>query len=364
MNLEKKTMGEKVQEQRSADRGKTIEVNDLYVTYNVRKKRKKAKNQAGDEECVHAVNGVTMDIRTGEILAVVGESGCGKTTLGKAILNIIRSSSGTIKYHGQDLSKLSGSQIQSLRQKMQLIFQDPYESLDPRQSVYKALEEPLDIHRKDMSPEQKKERIYKYLEAVGLHPAETMAQRYPHHLSGGQRQRLSIAATMILEPDFVVADEPVSMLDVSIRAEILKLMLDLQKGTDLTYMFITHDLSLAWLIADRIAVFYLGKLVEIGQADDVVHRCMHPYSQALVSVIPKIREEADEDKGHVLRGETPSPMSIPSGCCFHTRCWLYQEKGCPEVCRQKEPALVTVGGDHQAACHFAGPEEKGGDLHG
>lgn len=337
------------------ERKNTIEIRDLSVTYSLRKKRKK---NSGDSDCVQAVNGVTMDIRTGEVLAVVGESGCGKTTLGKAVLNIVAASQGTIRYHGQDLSAMSKGELQRIRQRMQLIFQDPYESLDPRQSVYKALEEPLLIHRGDLSPQQKKERIYRYLEAVGLHPAETMAQRYPHHLSGGQRQRLSIAATMILQPDFVVADEPVSMLDVSIRAEILKLMLDLQKGTELTYMFITHDLSLAWLIAHRIAVFYLGRLVEIGPADDVVHRCVHPYSQALVSVIPKIREEADSQRGHVLHGETPSPLHIPPGCSFHTRCWLYQEMGCPEVCRQQVPQLMEAGEDHLAACHFAGPEEK------
>lgn len=329
----------------------TIEVEHLSVTYDVRKKNSRGNRTNGDG-LVHAVNDVTMEIRTGEILAVVGESGCGKTTLGKAILNIIPSSAGSIRYHGQDMGELSKQELQKLRQKMQLIFQDPYESLNPRQSVYRILEEPLDIHCKDMPEEEKKARIYKYMEAVGLYPAETMAERYPHHLSGGQRQRLSIAATMILEPDFVVADEPVSMLDVSIRAEILKLMLDLQKGTELTYMFITHDLSLAWLLSDRIAVFYLGRLVEIGPADDVVHRCQHPYTQALVSVIPRIREVGESNEGHILKGETPTPMNLPPGCSFHTRCWLYQDKGCPEICRTKTPELSQIEDDHFAACHF------------
>ena len=328
----------------------TIEVENLYVTYQIRKK-KRGTVENGD--CVRAVNGVTMDIRSGEILAVVGESGCGKTTLGKAILNIIPSSGGAIRYHGRDLSGISKGELQKLRQKMQLIFQDPYESLNPRQSVYQTLKEPLDIHRGDMTPQEKEAKIYQYLEAVGLHPAETVAQKYPHQLSGGQRQRLSIAATMILEPDFVVADEPVSMLDVSIRAEILKLMLDLQKDSGLTYMFITHDLSLAWLISHRIAVFYLGKLVEIGPADEIVHRCFHPYTQALVSVIPKIRDVGEKNEGHILKGETPTPTNIPEGCSFHTRCWLYQKMGCPELCRREDPQLIMVGEDHQAACHFA-----------
>jgi len=328
----------------------TIEIEDLYVTYQIRKKKQNSGSGTG---CVRAVNGVTMDIRTGEILAVVGESGCGKTTLGKAVLNIVAPSGGTIRYHGRDLSSLPRGELQKLRQKMQLIFQDPYESLNPRQSAYQILKEPLDIHRKDLSPQEKEEKIYRYLEAVGLHPARSVAQKYPHQLSGGQRQRLSIAATMILEPDFVVADEPVSMLDVSIRAEILKLMLDLQKDSDLTYMFITHDLSLAWLISHRIAVFYLGKLVEIGPADDVVHRCVHPYTQALVSVIPKIREAGETNEGHILTGETPTPTDLPEGCCFHTRCWLYQQMGCPDICRREDPQMMQVEEDHQAACHFA-----------
>lgn len=333
-----------------------IEIDNVCVTFDVRNKKKR--DGSGEQGCVRAIDGVSLNIRSGEILAVVGESGCGKTTLGKTILNIISPVSGKIKYRGIDLTTLPTKQLQSLRQKMQLIFQDPYESLDPKQNVYQTLLEPLTIHRKDLSEKEKGDLIYRYLEAVGLHPAASIAGRYPHHLSGGQRQRLSIAATMILEPDFVVADEPVSMLDVSVRAEILKLMLDLQGNKGLTYLFITHDLSLAWMIAHRIAVFYLGKMVEIGPAHQVVHNCKHPYSQALVSVIPAMAGQGKEADRYVLVGETPSPTNIPQGCRFHTRCWLYQKLGGPNICKEKEPELANVGQDHQASCHFTEEKER------
>lgn len=325
-----------------------IEIRDLEVTFKVRNKRMKSVNKTG---LLRAVDKVTLDIRKGETLAVVGESGCGKTTLGKAILNIVQPTSGEINFEGENLAAFSKSEMQLMRDKMQLIFQDPYESLNPRQNILKTLTEPLTIHRKELSEKEKSDLIRQYLEAVGLHSIENVMERYPHHLSGGQRQRLAIAAAMILEPVFVVADEPVSMLDVSVRAEILKLMLDLQRNKNLTYMFITHDLSLAWMIADRIAVFYLGKMVEIGPAQEVVHRCRHPYTKALVSVIPTVEDQTGER--YVLLGETPSPMLIPEGCRFHTRCWLYQKMGCPEQCRTVQPDFVTVSDDHMVACHFA-----------
>lgn len=325
-----------------------IEIKDLEVTFKVRNKKMKQVNKTG---LLRAVDRVTLDIRRGETLAVVGESGCGKTTLGKAILNIINSTAGEINFEGKNLAELSKKEMQLMRDKMQLIFQDPYESLNPRQSIRKTLMEPLAIHRKELSEKEKNQLIEHSLETVGLHSVENVLERYPHHLSGGQRQRLAIAAAMILEPVFVVADEPVSMLDVSVRAEILKLMMDLQKNKNLTYMFITHDLSLAWMIADRIAVFYLGKMVEIGTAQDIVHHCLHPYSKALVSVIPTVGDQIAHR--YVLLGETPSPMRIPEGCRFHTRCWLYQSKGCPEICSTKQPDLITVGNDHMVSCHYA-----------
>lgn len=332
-----------------------IKIKDLEVVFKVRNKKMKRVNETG---LLRAVDKVTLDIRQGETLAVVGESGCGKTTLGKAILNIVFPTAGEIQFDGSNLATLSKKEMQVMRSKMQLIFQDPYESLNPRQNILNTLMEPLSIHQKELTEEQKHHKIQQALESVGLHTVENVLDRYPHHLSGGQRQRLAIAASMILEPLFVVADEPVSMLDVSVRAEILRLMLDLQQNKNLTYMFITHDLSLAWMIADRIAVFYLGKMVEIGPADEVVHHCRHPYSKALVSVIPSVEDQTAER--YVLLGEAPSPMQIPQGCRFHTRCWLYEKKSCPAICSEVEPKFINVGNDHMISCHFA--EEREGLL--
>jgi len=327
-----------------------IEVKNLKVYFESRKKQSGAKKA---DSRVRAVDDVSLSIKKGETLAIVGESGSGKTTLGKAIIDVIPATEGKIIYAGQDISSFSGSEMQKKRQKLQMIFQDPYESLDPRQNAYQALKEPLAIHFKHMEKDEVDKRIHQYLEAVGLHPALSMSQRYPHHMSGGQRQRLSIAATMILEPEFVVADEPVSMLDVSIRAEILELILDLKGDKNLTYMFITHDLSLAWMIADRIAVFYLGKMMEIGPAADIVHGALHPYSRALASVIPTIDSRGRDKERYILSGETPSGNNVPEGCRFHSRCWLYNQKGCPGICTEKEPELKSYTDKHQSACHFA-----------
>lgn len=324
-----------------------VDCQDLEVRFDVRKKEKD-----GTHPVVRAVDGVSLQIREGEILAAVGESGCGKTTLGKTILNIIKPSSGTVTYRGKNMAEMDKKEMQQMRSRMQLIYQDPYESLDPGQTAYKTLEEPLLIHRKDLSKEERHEIIMKQLEAVGLVPAEVIAERYPHQMSGGQRQRLSIAASVILKPDLVVADEPVSMLDVSVRAGILKLMIDLQKDTDLAYLFISHDLSLTWMIADRIAVFYLGKMMEIGDAQEVVHNGLHPYTRALVSVIPAIAGTQKPEERHVLIGETPAATNIPSGCRFHTRCWVYQQNGCPGICREKEPEMREIEPGHMVACHF------------
>ena len=330
----------------NSQKERIIECNEVKVHYKVRKKRQ------GKNGVVRAVDGVSLDIREGEILAAVGESGCGKTTLGKAILNIIQPSEGQISYRGKDLSKCSKKELQHLRSRMQLIYQDPYESLDPNQNAYKALEEPLLIHCPELTAEQRRGIVYSQLEAVGLRPAETIAGRYPHQLSGGQRQRLSIAASMILKPDFVVADEPVSMLDVSVRAGILELMTQLQKQQSLTYLFISHDLSLTWMIADRIAVFYLGKMMELGASQSVVHHGLHPYTRALVSVIPAMVGAQKPETEHILKGETPAATDVPQGCRFHTRCWMYQEMGCPEICRCNEPDLREIEPEHFAACHF------------
>ncbi|MHB8459178.1 MAG: ABC transporter ATP-binding protein [Candidatus Limnocylindrales bacterium] len=300
---------------------------------------------------VRAVDGVSFEILPGEVLALVGESGCGKTTIARALLHLERATGGQIIYRGQDLTRVRGRALRRLRQKIQLVFQDPYESLDPRQTVYEIVAEPLIIHGLAPSEADRRRIVHAALAAAGLHPPEQIGRRYPHHLSGGQRQRVAIAATLVLEPDFVVADEPVSMLDVSVRAEILRLMLELRATHGLTYLFITHDLSLAWVIADRIAVVYLGRIVEIGPTDAVIGRPRHPYTKALVSVVP-IPEPGERTGRTILSGEAPSPTDIPRGCRFQSRCPLRRELGDPSRCETDDPRLEGSG-DHAAACHFA-----------
>jgi peptide/nickel transport system ATP-binding protein len=302
---------------------------------------------------VHAVDGVSFDIHKGEILAMVGESGCGKTTLARALLRLVKPTGGKIVFGERDITALKGAPLRNLRRRMQMIFQDPYESLDPRQSIFELLAEPLKIHHPGIPAGEMETRVFGALESAGLHPAQAISTRYPHHLSGGQRQRVAIAAAMILEPEFVVTDEPVSMLDVSIRAEILKLMLDLRDLKNLTYLFITHDLSLAWMISDRIVVLYLGKIVEIGLAQEVIHHALHPYTRALVSVIP-LPQPGIEREQIILEGETPSPLDIPKGCRFLPRCWKYRQLNCPSICKETEPLLQANGYEtHKVACHFA-----------
>jgi peptide/nickel transport system ATP-binding protein len=325
-----------------------LEIRELKVHYPARRSFFASKSMPS---VVRAVDGITFDIRRGEVLAVVGESGCGKTTLGKALTRLLEATAGTVSYRGKNLLQVHGNELRKLRRKFQTIFQDPYESLDPRQSIFDIVAEPLRIHQGATSNADLKKRVHSALESAGLFPTEEIAQRYPHLLSGGQRQRVSIAAAMVLEPEFIVADEPVSMLDVSIRAEIMRLMLDLREKNQLTYLFITHDLSLAWMIADRIMVLYLGKMVETGSAHDIINNALHPYTQALVSVIP-IPEPSERMGQIILKGETPSPLYIPSGCRFHPRCWKCRQMGNPEICLTIEPQLVSQGGEHITACHF------------
>jgi oligopeptide/dipeptide ABC transporter ATP-binding protein len=325
-----------------------LEVRELKVHYPARRSFFASKNMPS---VVRAVDGITFDIHRGEVLAVVGESGCGKTTLGKALTRLLEATAGTVSYCGKNLLQVHGDELRKLRRKIQTIFQDPYESLDPRQSVFDIVAEPLRIHQGAASNADLKKRVHSALESAGLFPTEEIAQRYPHLLSGGQRQRVSIAAAMVLEPEFIVADEPVSMLDVSIRAEIMRLMLELREQNKLTYLFITHDLSLAWMIADRIMVLYLGKMVEMGSAHDIINNALHPYTQALVSVIP-IPEPSERIGQIILKGETPSPLYIPSGCRFHPRCWKCQQMSNPEICLTIEPLLVSQCGEHITACHF------------
>ena len=305
----------------------------------------------GPRKVVRAVDDVSFDVMPGEILALVGESGCGKTTIARTINRLERPVAGRVLYRGQDLAAVRGKALRQLRRRIQLVFQDPYESLDPRQTVYDIVAEPLRIHGLAPTDTERRRIVYDALDAAGLHPPEQIARRHPHHLSGGQRQRVAIASTLVLDPDFIVADEPVSMLDVSVRAEILSLLLDLRGARNLSFLFITHDLSLAWVIADRIAVVYLGKVVEIGTADEVIRSPKHPYTRSLVSVIPVPEPGVRADR-LLLSGETPSPVDVPSGCRFHPRCWLRRRLDNPAACETQDPAL-TGDGAQLAACHFA-----------
>ncbi|HEX5827945.1 MAG TPA: ABC transporter ATP-binding protein, partial [Candidatus Limnocylindrales bacterium] len=300
---------------------------------------------------VRAVDGIDLDIRRGEILALVGESGSGKTTTGRVVVKLTRQTAGRITFAGQDVSALWGTgRLRAYRRRVQLIFQDPYETLNPKHTVGQFVAEPLTVSGRRMPRLDREELVLAALEAAGLRPAADFFARYPHELSGGQRQRVVIAGALVMDPELVVADEPVSMLDVSIRTELLRLMLDLRRERGLTYLFITHDLSIAWVIADRIAVMYLGKIMEIGPAEAVIRAPRNPYTQALVSVSPSPDPpgEGEATTRTILVGETPDAAHIPPGCRFHPRCPLAFDR-----CRTDEPPLFDVGDGHQAACWLA-----------
>jgi oligopeptide/dipeptide ABC transporter ATP-binding protein len=296
---------------------------------------------------VHAVDGISFTLREGEMLALVGESGCGKTTTAQSVLRLVEPESGHIRFRGRDIVRLSARALRPLRREMQIIYQDPYESLDPRFRVNDTVEEPLVVHGVGGSADARRRRVLDALERAGLTPPDLYLERFPHELSGGQRQRVAIAAALALEPRLLVADEPVSMLDVSVRAGILSL-LDGLRRSGLGILMITHDLSTAAHFADRIAVMYLGRIVEEGPAREVVLRPRHPYTKALISVVPK-RDPRDSTRAQILTGETPNPVYIPSGCRFHPRCPV-ATPDCPTI----DPALRRPrdAGDeaHRAAC--------------
>ncbi len=297
---------------------------------------------------VKAVDGVSFDIKKGEILVLAGESGCGKTTTGRCILYLEPPTDGEVIYAGIDLGTLDRNEMKELRKRMQITFQDPYESLNPKQSIYSIVSEPLTVHKIQLTPSQRRERVLEALESVALTPAEDYIDRYPHELSGGQRQRISIARALILHPEFMVADEPVSMLDVSIRAEILNLLLKLREELGLTYLFITHDLAVATYIADRIGIMYLGKIMEIGPSHEVAFNPQHPYTRALISAVPS-GDPTVKRRVESLKGEPPSPINVPRGCRFHPRCPYAQE-----ICTREIPVERDMGNGHHVACHFAG----------
>jgi oligopeptide/dipeptide ABC transporter ATP-binding protein len=300
---------------------------------------------------VRAVDGIDLDLRRGEVLALVGESGSGKTTTGRVIVKLTRQTAGRLTFEGADVTDLWGTgALRSYRRRVQLIFQDPYETLNPKQSINDFVMEPLIVNHLGFDAADRRRRVLGALEAAGLRPAADFAARYPHELSGGQRQRVVIAGALVMSPEVIVADEPVSMLDVSIRTELLRLMLDLRAERGLTYLFITHDLSLAWVIADRIAVMYLGKIMEIGPAEQVIRSPHNPYTQALVSVSPTpVPPTAGERaKRTILVGETPDAANVPPGCRFHPRCPYAFDR-----CRVEEPPLFDVGEGQKAACWLA-----------
>jgi oligopeptide/dipeptide ABC transporter ATP-binding protein len=297
---------------------------------------------------VKAVDGVSLALKKGEVFAVAGESGSGKTTLGKVMLRLIQPSGGSIYFQGKDITKLSDKAMKQLRRQMQIVFQDPFESLNPRMIIKEIVAEPLRVQGIAKSEKELEERVKSILASVELVPPEEFLYRYPHELSGGQRQRVAVARAFILNPSFVVADEPVSMLDVSIRAEIVNLMLDLVRKTSASILFITHDLALAKHIADRAAVMYLGKVMELANSLELIDNSLHPYTQALISAVPVPDPESKRSK-EVISGEIPSPVNPPSGCRFHTRCPYAHER-----CVSEEPPLVEVEKNHYVACHLYG----------
>jgi len=294
-----------------------------------------------EKTVVKAVNDITFDIPRGKTVAVVGESGCGKSTLARTIIGLYQPDRGTIHYRGERIDTLSEQQLKPYRSRMQMVFQDPYASLNPRMVVKAILSEPIRFHHPEMNDSQVQDKINEVMQQVGIDP--DWQDRFPHEFSGGQRQRISIARALTVDPEFIVADEPIAALDVSIQAQILNLMMDLQQQNDLTYLFISHDLSVVRHISDQVAVMYLGSLCEFGETEELFSNPRHPYTQALLSAIPKLGEHFSHTK---LSGDVPTPINLPPGCVFHTRC-----PHARTICKTQIPAAETTKGATLVACH-------------
>ena len=298
---------------------------------------------SGDKQ-VFALDGVSLELKKGEILALAGESGCGKSTLALTLMNLEKPTSGRIIFDGMDITNLRGDTQKQVRRKVQMVFQDPYESLNPIMSIRDLVAEPLEVHKLFTDPQEREIRVRQALEDAGLRPADVYINRYPHELSGGQRQRVVVACALVLDPILLLADEPVSMLDVSIRAEILNLLAELRREKGISVIFITHDMATAANICDRIAVMYLGRIVELGPTREVLAHPQHPYTKALISVIP-IPNPRHRHKRIILQGAPPNAIEIPSGCRFHPRCPQVFER-----CEKDDPGLMVVRGTHTSAC--------------
>jgi oligopeptide/dipeptide ABC transporter ATP-binding protein len=297
-----------------------------------------------DTRLVHAVDGVDITLRQSEVIALVGESGCGKSTLALLLMGLEDATAGTVTFEDRDITHLNDHERKGLRRKIQMVFQDPYESLNPTQTIEEIITEPLLVHGIAGNKNERDERVKKAMEDSGLKPAEVYLGRHPHELSGGQRQRVVIAAALVLEPEILLADEPVSMLDVSIRAEIINLLAELRITRQIAVIFITHDLGSVGFFADRVAVMYLGRIVEIGTMLEVLEKPQHPYTKALISVIPVPNPRLRRDR-IILQGETPNPIDLPTGCRFHPRCPV-----AIAACKISDPPFVILSNTHQAAC--------------
>lgn len=318
-----------------------VEVKNLKQYFHIR-------NHLGEKAYVKAVDDVSFNIFKGETLGLVGESGSGKTTLGRSMLRIYEPTGGTVKIDGVDITKFKGSELLPYRKKMQYIFQDPYASLDPRMTVSDIVGEAIDIHKLATSKKDRADKIKELLSLVGLNTEH--ASRYPHEFSGGQRQRIGIARAIAVEPEFIVCDEPVSALDVSIRAQIINTLEEMQDRLHLTYLFISHDLGVVRHTCDRVGVMYLGRIVELVESEELYKNPLHPYTQALLTAIPQPNPDVAKNRNRIiLKGEIPSPVNPPSGCKFRTRCPYAKD-----ICAEKAPDLTDYGDGHYVACHFAG----------